>query len=75
MDRREFIKKSIAAGLTAGAAISTGSIAKLFGKTPGTAAYTAGNYDLVAVKNGEPDVMFNKAMQAMGGIGKYVKSG
>ncbi|HOK51673.1 MAG TPA: DUF362 domain-containing protein, partial [Bacteroidales bacterium] len=32
-------------------------------------------YDLVAVMGGEPDVMFDRAIAAMGGIGKYVKKG
>ena len=32
-------------------------------------------YDLVAVMGGEPAPMFDKAMAALGGIGKYVKKG
>ncbi len=31
--------------------------------------------DLVEVKNGEPDVLFDKAIQAMGGISRFVKKG
>jgi len=35
----------------------------------------AGAYDLVAVKGGEPDAMFDKAIESLGGIGKFVKRG
>jgi uncharacterized protein (DUF362 family) len=31
--------------------------------------------DLVAVKNGEPDAMFKKAVSLMGGMGQFVKKG
>ncbi|MDR2762156.1 MAG: DUF362 domain-containing protein [Planctomycetaceae bacterium] len=31
--------------------------------------------NLVAVRNGEPDVMFQKGIEALGGIGKFVKKG
>jgi len=32
-------------------------------------------YDLVAIKGGEPDAMFTKGIEALGGIGKFVKKG
>jgi uncharacterized protein (DUF362 family) len=32
-------------------------------------------YDLVAVRNGEPEQMYRRAISAMGGISKYVKRG
>lgn len=32
-------------------------------------------YDLVAVKGGEPEVMFDKAIESLGGIGNFVKQG
>ncbi len=31
--------------------------------------------DLVAVKNGEPDIMFNKGIELMGGMKRFVKKG
>ena len=32
-------------------------------------------YDLVAVKGGEPEVMFDKAIESLGGIGTFVQKG
>ncbi|MBN2572377.1 MAG: DUF362 domain-containing protein, partial [Ignavibacteriales bacterium] len=69
MKRREFIKKSIGAGIVAGTALSAGNISRIFEKSNN---YFTDTYDLVAVKNGEPDVMFDKAIEALGGIGKFV---
>jgi uncharacterized protein (DUF362 family) len=69
IDRREFFKKSLAVG----AAVYGAS---LFGWLDTVAAQdSAAMPDLVAVKNSEPDVMFDKAIEAMGGIGKFVKQG
>lgn len=57
-------------GAAAGGAILTGKPEKLF------AGQTTSDFpDLVAVKNGEPDAMFNKAIAAMGGMDRYVKKG
>jgi uncharacterized protein (DUF362 family) len=69
LNRRDFCKKSLALG----AAVYGAS---LFGWVDTVAAQDpAAMPDLVAVKNGEPDVMFDKAIEAMGGIGKFVKQG
>jgi uncharacterized protein (DUF362 family) len=69
MDRREFCKKS----LMVGAAVYGAS---LFGWIDKIAAQDAAAMpDLVAVKNGEPDVMFDKAIEAMGGMSKFVQKG
>jgi uncharacterized protein (DUF362 family) len=69
MKRRDFLIKGAGLGL-AGALI------------PGFGGLNAvglpaeeGNYDLVAVRGGEAVDMFEKAMEALGGIGKFVKSG
>lgn len=70
MKRRDFLLKSAGAGLAAGAAISLGGFGKLYAGTP-----AAEGYDLVAVMGGSPDAMFDKAIQAMGGIGNFVKKG
>lgn len=32
-------------------------------------------YDLIAVRGGEPDVMFDRGIRALGGIGRFVKKG
>ncbi len=72
MNRRKFIKKSIQGGLIAGAAVSFGNYKELFaGLNPSPFS----SYDLVAIKGGEPDVMFDKAIASMGGIKAFVKKG
>lgn len=70
MDRREFLNKGVGAGLMAGIALGFGKLDEL------TAAPVAGKpVDLVAVKGGEPDVMFDKAIAALGGMSAFVKKG
>ncbi len=70
MSRREFCKKS----MTAGAALYSAS---LFGWTDTLSAQetSAALPDLVAIKNGEPDVMFDQGIAAMGGMEKFVQKG
>ncbi len=71
MDRRDFCRKGIAAVTGSWAAAFFyntdiyGSDEKLLTTVP----------DLVAVRNGEPDVMFDKAIEAIGGISSVVKKG
>ena len=69
-DRREFLKKGLSLGLVAGGAV-------ILGKTDFLQAKETSQTipDLVAVKNGEPDAMFKKAMALMGGMGQFVKKG
>ncbi len=69
-DRREFIKKSLSMGVAAGSTLMFGKPGSLFAKEAASVAP-----DLVAVKNGEPDAMFSKAIGLMGGMNKYVKKG
>jgi len=69
-DRREFIKKGLSLGLVAGGAVILGRADFLLAKEK-----ISGTPDLVAVKNGEPDTMFKKAMALMGGMGQFVKKG
>ena len=71
MKRRDFIWKSINAGLFTGAALSLGGFGKIFANT----VHSSLPYDLVAVKDGEPDLMLDKALQALGGIQNFVKKG
>lgn len=72
MKRRDFINKSIKAGFIAGSALSLGNYSKLFAYNP---FLTPDNYDLAAVRGGEPDVMFDEAIKALGGMTKFVKKG
>ncbi len=72
MKRRDFISKSVKAGLLAGSALSLGNYSKLF-------AYNSfippDSYDLAAIRGGEPDAMFDEAIKALGGMSKFVKKG
>ena len=60
--------KGIGAGILTGSELSLGSYKKVFGKESGEQTW-----DLVAVKGGEPGVMFDKAILSLGGMKKYVK--
>ena len=80
MDRREFFKKTILAGVAAGAAMTIGNLGKVIaGKiptpdpNPNSGASAQGPYDLVAVKGGEPAQMFDKAIESLGGMKNFVK--
>lgn len=70
MKRRDFIRNSIGAGIFAGTALTLGNYGKLL-------AYNENSilspYDLVAVKGGSPQAMFDKGIAALGGIRAFVK--
>ena len=68
MKRREFFNKSFKAGV-----LTTTSL--LFGKIPNLLAFPPDKYDLVAIKGGEPDVMFDKAIASLGGMKTFVQKG
>ncbi len=68
MDRRTFVKHTLGATVLAGAAAS-GRLSKLFAAVPPLP------YDLVAVKGGEPDAMFDAAIRELGGMGAFVRKG
>jgi uncharacterized protein (DUF362 family) len=72
MDRRDFIRKSIQAGLLAGTAASVGRFPNLLAYTN---LHSPNQYDLVAIKGGEPDLMFDKAIESLGGMKAFVKKG
>jgi|WetSurMetagenome_2_1015567.scaffolds.fasta_scaffold50098_3 uncharacterized protein (DUF362 family) len=72
MKRRGFIKRSVGAGVAAVAAASLGSFEKVLGSAP---AIYSSDYDIVAVKGGEPAAMFDLGIQAMGGMGAFVSKG
>ncbi len=62
MQRRTFLK-----ALGAGLAGSTGRLS--------AGEVAAGVPDLVAVKNGDPEVLFDRGIEALGGMGRFVKKG
>lgn len=67
MKRRQFLESSLSAGLLAGVGGTLGGYARLL--TAETAP------DLVAVKNGEPEVLFDQGIQAFGGMSRFVQQG
>ena len=72
MDRRDFIKKSMQAGIIAGTASSFGKYSNLFASP---VLHPSNNYDLVAIKGGEPDAMFDRAIESLGGMKSFIKKG
>lgn len=62
MQRRTFLK-----ALGASLAGSTGRLS--------AGEVAAGVPDLVAVKNGDPEVLFDRGIEALGGMGRFVKKG
>ena len=70
MKRRDFLKKSIGAGIFTGSLLTLGGYGKIFANTTNNDSLP---YDLIAVKDGLPDKMFDKAIEAMGGMRKFVK--
>jgi uncharacterized protein (DUF362 family) len=73
MDRRAFFKKSIGASVLAGSFMKFGEWEQLLAQSQNVPAGLP--FDLVAVKGGEPDVMFDKAIEAFGGMKKFVTKG
>jgi len=87
MKRRDFLSKSIAAGMLAGSfgslqsfrateqannEISPARLNRILGSGMESGKLP---FDLVAVKGGEPDAMFDKAIEAMGGMKAFVQKG
>ncbi len=70
MDRREFLKKTVQGGIVAGSTLAFGNYNQLF-----AAQKSAAPYDLVAVKGGEPQVMFDKAIASLGGMQTFIPKG
>ena len=71
MDRRDFIKKMIGGGIVAGSTVAFGDCANLLA-APQT---SPGPYDLVAVRGGEPEAMFDRAIASLGGMNGFVPKG
>jgi uncharacterized protein (DUF362 family) len=72
MKRRKFISTSVSAGVATGAALTFGKLDEVFA---GSANNAESNYDLVAVRGGEPEVMFDKGIESLGGMKRFVKPG
>ncbi len=70
MKRRDFVRKSLTAGFAAGSAMAAGPYARAMGRI-----HLAASYDLVAAKGGMPGQMFDRAIQSLGGMEKYVRKG
>ncbi len=66
INRRDFLKTGIATSI---AVVGGLSGVKVINANPDLP------YDLVAIKGGEADDMFDKGIEALGGIGKFVKKG
>ena len=71
MDRRDFLRTAIGGGIAAGSTLAFPKVNQLWA-APGEAS---GNYDLVAVRGGEPDLMFDKAIASLGGMQTFVPRG
>jgi uncharacterized protein (DUF362 family) len=72
MDRRTFFQKSLGMSALMGAVIA-GKHESLFAALSSSKEGKA--IDLVALKGGEPEAMFRKGIEALGGIGAFVKRG
>lgn len=70
MKRREFVGKSAALGLAGALTHMIGGFDALAGRPAAT-----GPADMAAVRGGDPVTMFNKAIEALGGMGRFVKAG
>lgn len=75
MNRRDFLKGALAAGV--GLSL-TGLPLPLFHEKRGMLAFGAESGelpDIVAVRNGLPETMFDRGIASMGGMGRFVKQG
>ena len=69
MNRREFLKKSLALAAGASALLLPRSAVRALG------AAVSGPADLAAVRGGEPGEMFDRGIAALGGMERFVKKG
>ncbi len=69
MERRNFLKTGVGLGLLSGVGPLFGGLDSLMANT------TTSGSELAAVRGGEPEEMFDKAMEALGGLGKFVSKG
>ncbi|MBA4312777.1 MAG: tat (twin-arginine translocation) pathway signal sequence [Chlorobiaceae bacterium] len=67
MDRRTFLEKTIGASVAIGTYFAIGH--------PNNLSSSPLPYDLIAIKGGEPEILFDKGIEALGGIQSFVKKG
>lgn len=72
MKRRNFISTTLKASLIAGAGLSSFNFAHSLSSK---SFPFSSDYDLAAIKGGEPDAMFDEAIKSLGGMSKFVKKG
>lgn len=72
MKRRDFLIKGLGAGILAGSGVSLNGFSQIMGNP---SAPEDGQPDLVAVKGGSPSDMFDKGIEALGGMTEFVKPG
>ena len=71
MNRRDFLKKTIRGSILAGSSVAFGNVTSLLAAP----SVSGAPYDLVAVKGGEPEAMFDRAMASLGGMANFVPRG
>ncbi len=67
MERRDFLRRSMYAGIATGTGVALGSFENIL------AGNYAAPYDMVAARGGEAEIMFEKAIASLGGMKAYVK--
>lgn len=72
MDRRNFLKKCISVAAAAGVTALSSPV-RLLGQEKSDEKIS--DADIVAVRNGEPETMFDRGIKSMGGMKKFVKKG
>ncbi len=72
MDRREFVHKAIGGGVLLGSSMVMGGLGQALARS---LSAPKGSPDLVAVRGGEPDVMFDRGIGEYGGMSHFVKKG
>lgn len=71
MKRRDFLRKSVGASIATGALLSVGGVKRSFAST----TKAGEEFDLVVIRGGNADSMFEKAIAELGGMKKFVKAG
>jgi hypothetical protein len=72
MKRRTFLKSSLGSSVWMSTTLSLGSH---FPRILNAAPTTSPAYDLVALKNAEPDKLFDRGIDLLGGMQGFVKKG
>lgn len=70
MKRRDFIKKSVTYSFATSALLTSGGIANILANNKTS---NENIYDLAAIKGGEPDEMFRRAIEDLGGMKRFVQ--